>query len=360
MDETRFQHLFTHMLEEEIHDVELWKAIESRLSVPSTKTVKTGFRLGKAALITLLLTVTAVATYAFYQGVVVPSDPGVTSVQQADLLTYFDETQTVEGEFSDHNLTVTLDYAYADANRITVGYTVRGESPDGRRMMAFSNPTLMTAEGQAIDRLLLLADQETELQPTEEDEPGRFSSTLTTNFIAQDFDLADGETLNLRLMVEVALSYLDSGEFPAPGMMMAGVVQFAFDVPFITGTVIEIGQTAEAAQRTVELQRAVVTPSMTRLDLCYELPPVTGVPGWSPFMVLSINDEEMFVGQAETYGLEDRYDLNSPCKAVIIPLALEADAGEWQVEITEFRELGGAGLEPMAGPWMFAFTAPER
>lgn len=357
MDETQFRRLLTNTLDEEIQNVNLWNQIENKLSAPSTKTVRTGFRLGKAAFIALLLTVTAVAAYAFYQDVVAPGDPGVVSVAQADLLTYFDQTEIIEGEFSDHNLTVILDYAYADANRVTVGYTVRGESPDGQRMMAFSNPALMTADGQPLDRLLLVANQQTQEEGAQ-DETGRFSSALTTNFITPDFDLADGEMLNLNLAVDVGLSYLDSGEFPAPGMMMAGRVEFNFGVPFINGAVIEIGQTVETAQQTVEMQRAVVTPSMTRLDMCFDLPPVTLVPGWSPFIVLSINDEPVFVGQTETYGLEDRYDLNSRCKGVIIPLTLEA-AGEWRVEITEFRELGGEGLAPITGPWVFTFAASE-
>ncbi|MBZ0306874.1 MAG: DUF4179 domain-containing protein, partial [Anaerolineae bacterium] len=278
--------------------------------------------------------------------------------EQANLLTYFDETHSIEGEFVENKLTVTLDYAYVDANRITIGYTVRGESPTGERMMAYSNPTLMTADGQPIDRLLLQANQE-EQTPPEEGSTGAFGMKLTTNFIASDFDLADGEMLNLRLIVEVALSYLDSGEFPAPGMMMAGITEFNFSVPFISGTVMEVTQSAEVSQKMVELQRVVLTPSMTRLDMCYQLPAVTQLPGWSPFMILSVDEQPVFTGQTETYGIGDRYDLNSPCRSVIVPLPLATHIGEWQVEIVEFRDLGSF-TATVAGPWVFTFSFPEN
>lgn len=349
MDERQFQAVFKQTLEAEIPNVELWKQIESHLPAPSNPTVKTGLRLGKVALIAALL-VMAVAAYAFYQRVVVPGDPGIES--QADLLTYIDETTTLPGE---NELSVTLDYAYADANRVTVSYTVRGVSPDGRRMMAYSNPTLML-DGQPLDRLMRLAQQEAQAEPTET-EPRTFSHTLTTNYIAPAN--AASETLDLQLMVEVALSDLDSGEFPAPAMMMAGMARFEFSVPFFAGTVIEIDQTADAAQPSVELQRASITPSMTRLDLCYTLPPVTEPPGWSPFLVLTIDGETMFAGQVETYGLDDHYDLNSPCRAAIIPLPLRERAGEWQVEIQAFNDLGSFS-EPVTGGWTFTFTVPEN
>lgn len=358
MDENQFKQVLTQTLEEEIQDVELWKKMEGKLPAPSTKIVRHTWNAGKIAVVAASLML-ATVVYAVYQGIVVPGDPGITSVEQADLLTFIGETQAIDGQFSDNDLSVTLDYAYADANRITIGYTVQGVSPDGQRMMAYSNPRLRTADGEPIDRLLLLADQETQGQPTDAGER-EFSNTLTTNYVTPDTSLADGEALNLTLTVDVALSDLDAGEFPAPGMLMAGSVEFTFDVPFLTGTVVEIGETADVSDLSVSLQRAVFTPSMTVIEMCYDLPPVTRIPGWSPFVILSLDEEQVFVGQVETYGLDDHYNLNDPCQGVIVPLALEPQAGNWQIEITEFRELGGEGLEPISGPWEFSFPIADR
>ncbi|MFN8527166.1 MAG: DUF4179 domain-containing protein [Anaerolineae bacterium] len=350
MDERQFQQLFKQTLEQEITNVELWKQIEGKLPTPSARTMHRGLNLGKAVLIALMLTVTALTAYAFYQEIALPGDPGITSVDQADLITRIDETQSLGG---DNQVSVTLEYAYADANRITIGYTVSGVSPDGRRMMAYSNPMLTTGSGEPVDRLLALATQEDQQQDAQGEAQG-FSSSLTTNFITPDLGLSEGDLVDLNLAVDVALSYLDNGEFPAPSMVMAGQANFTFSVPFISGTVIEIDQTADAAQPSVTLQQVSLTPSMTRLDMCYELPPVDAVPGWSPFVIVSIDDEMLFSGQTETYGLEDRYDLNSPCKGVIIPISLQGHTGAWRVEITEFHDLG-AFSEPIIGPWAFDF-----
>src|SRR5689334_14622732 len=105
MDERQFQQALKQTLNEEIQNVELWQQIEGKLP---NQPVRTGLRLGKAAFIVLLLTMTAVVAYALYQGVVVPGDPGISSMQAADRLTYYGATQSLGG---DHNLTVTLDYA---------------------------------------------------------------------------------------------------------------------------------------------------------------------------------------------------------------------------------------------------------
>lgn len=354
MDEQQFSQLFKHTLDEEIDTVDLWNKVEAKLPASTYPVVRTGFRLSRVALVVVLLAMSAVAVYALYQGTIVPSDPGITDIAQADLLTEIDEIQTIPG---DHDLTVTLDYAYADANRITVGYTVRGAAPEGRRMMAYSNPTLLTADGSAFDRLLLLADAQAQ-QPATDEAAGGFSSTLTANFITGEVAAGDEAALDLRLMVEVALSYLDSGEFPAPGMLMAGATQFEFSVPLIDGVMIDVGQSSTAAERAVELQRISLTPSMTRLDLCYDLPPVTDFPGWAPFVTLSIDGEPVFSGLTESYGSDEPNDLNSPCRSLIIPLALQQHSGEWAIEIVAFHDMNDPTIV-ISGPWRFAVTMPQ-
>ncbi len=358
MDERQFQNLFKQTLEEEIANVELWKQIEAKLPTPSSRTVKTGFRLGKSTAIVLMLTMTVIAAYAFYQEIFVPGDPGIAQMQEVELLTALGITQPIEEASGDHNLSVTLDYAYADANRITVSYTVRGESPDGRRMMAYSNPIVFINGEQALNRLPLVANQESQ-ENASEGETDVFSNTITANFIADGIDLNDGDMLGLRLQAEVALSYLDEGEFPAPGMMLAGVTNFTFDVPFIGGNVIEVGQSVNMAEQTVDLERVVITPSMTRLDMCFTLPPVAEVPGWSPFISVTVGDEVVFTGQTATYGLDDVYNLNDPCQAILIPHPLHELVGDWSVEVIEFRDLGTFG-SPVVGPWNFTFTVPEN
>lgn len=354
MNEQQFKNLLKQTLDEEIQDVNLWTQLSHKLPAP----LMTGnrLRLSKAPLLALLIIMTAAIAYALYQGGVLAGDPGIAGLDKSDVLTYIDQTNALEGEYSiAHNLTVTLDYAYADANRVTVGYTVRGISPEGQRMMAYHNPTLMTADGVVLERLYLGANEQEQEAPTE-DSAGGFISRSVSNFIAEDLTIT-GEALDFSLMVDVALSNLDSGEFPAPGMTMAGVTQFTFTVPAITAGVVEINETVTANDIDVELKRVVTTPSMTRLDMCYDLPDLDASPAWSPNLVITIEDEVVFSGNTETYGSDVAYDYNEVCRGVVIPTPL-LTTGDWQVEVVDFQDVSVAANNPISGAWTFTFNVP--
>ncbi len=353
MDEQHFQDLLKQTLTEEIPTVKLWNQIKQQLPATPRQAIRHGFRLSKAPLLALLVIMTAAVAYALYQGGVLAGDPGISSLDASELLTRYDETLPIEGE---NNLSVTLDYAYADANRVTVGYTVRGESSDGQRMMAYSNPTLITGDGIVLERLLLGANEAEQEQATEESGAG-FVNRSTVNFIAED--LTVGESLDLMLGVDVALSYLDTGEFPAPGMMMAGNVQFTFTVPFTPDvSVTLVNETVSVFDVDVELKQIVSTPSMTRLDMCYDLPDVTQPPAWSPSVSIRIADAYVFNGRTETYGSDVSYDLNADCRGVVIPQVLFGQTGEWTIEISDFQDLSFEHPDTVTGPWTFTIVVP--
>jgi hypothetical protein len=354
MDEKQFKNLLKQTLDEEIQDVNLWTNLSNQF--PAPQTVRAGFRLSRAPLLALLAIMTAAVVYALYQGSVLAGDPGIVELDNANLLTMIDQTNTLEGDYSiTHNLTVTLDYAYADANRVTVGYTVRGTSPDGQRMMAYHNATLMTTDGTVLERLFLGANQQNQTAPTE-DSAGGFTSRSVSNFIAEDLHIT-GDPLEFSLIIDVALSQADTGEFPAPGMTMAGVTQFKFIVPAITGKVVEIGQPTTVNDISVELKRVVTTPSMTRLDMCYDLPILEIPPAWSPYIIITIEDEVVFNGKTETYGSEVSYDLNEDCRGVVVPVPL-LTTGDWQIEVVEFQDVSPEGNDPITGAWTFKFEVP--
>lgn len=359
MDERQFKTLLKQSLDEEIPTVNLWEPIAGKLPMRANRAARYGLRLSRLPLTAVMVLMLAAVAYAFYQGGLLPSDPGVDSIAEADLLTTYDETKPVMGAPEEYGLTVTLDYAYADANRVTVGYTVNGTSPDDRRLVAHSNPNLM-AGGQPLERLMLLASDQIRGEPTEEG-GSSFTSQLTANFITAGLDADEGDTLSLQLMVEVALSELGTGEFPAPGMFMAGMTEFTFDVPYLGGTTIELGREGESVGTNIELQRVVVSPSMTRLEMCYDLPDLQAPPAWSPFITITVDGEQVFTGHTETYGLETAYDVNEDCRGVVIPAALEAVPGAaWEVAVTGFTDFSAAGSEAIPGEWAFGFTIPEQ
>lgn len=353
MDERQFKTELKHALNEEIPTVNLWTQIAQKIPASSQPALRYGFRLSKAPLLALLVIMTAAVAYALYQGGVLAGDPGISMLEESDLLTRYDQTLTIEGE---NNLSVTLDYAYADANRVTVGYTVSGESPDGQRMMAYSNPTLIAGDGVVLERLLLGANEAEQEKATEESGTG-FVNRSTVNFIAED--LTAGESLDLMLGVDVALSYLDTGEFPAPGMMMAGNVQFTFTLPFTADvSVTPVNETVSVGGVDVELKQIVSTPSMTRLDVCYDLPDVTQLPAWSPSVSIRIADAYVFNGRTETYGSDVSYDLNADCRGLVIPQVLFGQSGEWTIEISDFQDLSFEYPDAVTGPWTFTIAVP--
>lgn len=359
MDERQFKTLLKQSLDEEIPTVNLWEPIADKLPMRANRAARYGLRLSRLPLATLMVLMLAAAAYAFYQGGLLPSDPGVGSMADADLLTTYDETKPVMGAPEEYGLTVTLDYAYADANRVTVGYTVNGTSPDDRRFVAHSNPNLMVA-GQPLERLMLLASDQTRGEPTDEG-GSSFTGQLTANFITAGLEAVEGDTLSLQLMVEVALSELGTGEFPASGMFMAGMADFTFDVPYLGGKAIEVGLEAESVGTNVELQRVVVSPSMTRLEMCYDLPDLQAPPAWSPFITITIDGTPVFTGHTETYGLETAYEVNEDCRGVVIPAALEAVPGAaWEVAVTGFTDFSAAGSDAVPGEWAFGFAIPEE
>lgn len=358
MDEQQFRKQLNLILNEEIPTVNLWERISEKMPASKMQAVRPGLRLSRVPTLMAVMVLTAAVAYAVFVRLVLPSDPGVTAVQEADLLTAFDQTVPVVGAPEGYDLTVTLDYAYADVNRVLVGYTVRGVSPTGMPVTSYSNPTVLTPDGVALDRLMLSAHVQS---PEDFETSGiTFFSRHTTNFVYDGLlDVAKDTFWPLKLVVEVALTEAGTGEFPQPMMMLAGVAEFEFEVRHRGGEAVAIGQTVQAEGVDVELERAVISPSMVRLDMCYDLPDLQAPPAWSPLVAIEVGDETVFRGQVETYGLDVAYDLNEVCRGVIIPDGLNEYAGQtWSLTIEAFADYSGAQTPSIEGPWEYTFDVP--
>jgi hypothetical protein len=261
-------------------------------------------------------------------------DPGLDHVGQAGLGQDLALSQTVDG------VTVTLEWAYADANRIAIGLTVHGSYILGydlahialrdRHGRPFPLSMGMGAKGQS-DVLQL-----------------ELSSGEGAHVLSFDASALRGapSTLDLGLVVEVARS-------PMPlSQHVIGPFIFDFSLPLNPGKVVDVQQRVTAASVDVELRQVVVTPSETRVLLCLGAPGGIGT-NWGAVSTLRTE-----TGQAD--GVWVRSAAEGCALHGFLP-PLYDQPGEWTLTVTELvmhdRTQPGEPAR-MAGPWVFHFHVP--
>lgn len=152
-----------------------------------------------------------------------------------DMLTEIGLSQTINGT------TVDLEWAYADANRIVLSYSISGEAGE------------------------LQQDQATDVVLTDND--GHIYQYIGAFYA--DFDVPEILTGNAHFdasMIEGNPQSLD--------LHLRVLDDFIFDftVPFLPGIHIQKQPDVEVDGVNVSLEWAIVSPSMTRISLCYEAP----------------------------------------------------------------------------------------
>ena len=368
MKEQRVVQILQGIAEDEVPaTLDLWPAVRAQVQ-PQRRPSRWGrlmptTRLGWVSLALGLFLAFGAVAYAvapILSGVF-QMEAGLQHIEQANLVQAFDLSHTLD------EVTVTLEQAYADANRIVVGFTIKG--PTGQRYEA-RHLTLTDAAGTIFPGTVGygMSGQSDILEASLPSGEGAY-------VLAFDAAAVRGapDDLDLRLVMEVEELVLPP-DAPGPSPTSAGspaeppepmVVElepmpvgaivgpftFDFSVPFIPGRTIEVQHTVEAAGVTVRLERIVVTPSETRAFLCFE-PPDGGSKRWTPIATLDAADESG--GAASEIGGEGCYscDFFAP---------LYDQRGEWTLTVTE---LVGFDLAPpwgqtrLSGPWTFHFRVP--
>jgi hypothetical protein len=381
--------------EQEVPDnVDLWPAIRVRVQ-PRRRSSRwaqlmPATRLGWAFMALVLCLAFGAVAYAVVPVVsrLFQQEAGLRHVEQANLVQELNLSQTVDG------VTVTLEQAYADANRIVVGFTIK--DPNGQRYDAW-DMTLTDAAGTVFSGTIGygVTGQSDMLQVSLP--PGEGADVIC--FDAAPVEGAPAE-LDLRLVMELEKFVLppaaleppptpDSPPAEPPMVVIleplptpeeeaiVGPFTFDFSVPFIPGRVAEVNQTVEAAGVAVCLERVVVTPSETRAILCFE-PPDGDPKEWIPIAMLEPPGEEgeSYSGYGGSYGpasYQYQYGFLAP---------LYDRQGEWILTVTELvgtdierlesqilRQTDSAVVEMdaaeaaefqtrLAGPWVFRFHVP--
>jgi hypothetical protein len=292
--------------------------------------------------------------------------PGWRHIEEAHLAQELHLSQTLDG------VTVTLERAYADANEIVVGYTVKGLTD---QRLHVSRINLTDEQGTVFSEMAgagvtgasdILGVQ---LPPGE--------GAYVTSF---DASPVEGTPASLRLRLTMHLAKLvpvdqapptpttpltepsSSTVIVVPAMtlreeIVGGPFTFDFSVPFIPGRTVEVQQTVEAAGVAVRLKRVVITPSETRATVCFE-PSDGGTREWTLIAALDAGDgQELFAGMVSRLS----GDGEANCHRVTYPAALTRRSGLWTLTVTEL--IGCDPTRPgedvrLAGPWVFRFTVP--
>lgn len=169
-------------------------------------------------------------------------EPGTQHILQTNQYTDYHQSKTVNG------FTITIEKVYADANRVIVGYTIH--VPANRNQddeFALGLSTLTTSQG--VNLPLMKGVGSVAVQ-------GISGDTFS-------FDASNIQSNPKELQLHLSIPF---GTQPqASAFKINGALTFNFVVPFHTGKVINVNQSAVADGKTVTLERVVITASETRL-----------------------------------------------------------------------------------------------
>ncbi len=342
-------------------NLDLWPTIQTQLISSATRLRRFRYRpitrLARIALTIVALLMVSGVAYAISPILrqLFQTDPGLQHVEETDLVQPFHLSQT------NADLTITVEQAYADSNRITIGYTL--EAPEGRHYKPRK------------EKLTWLPD--TDLPPTigHGDGTGGYNLSFNTRAI-------EGNPRHLDLRLEMyAEEFIYPPEFKKlldqygsveeiPEDQLVGLPAltrgnevgpfiFNFSIPFLSYQTLSIEQTVEAAGARVQLVEIEIAPSQTQAILCVT-PPAEGAGyvDWIPIITLTTGSgREVSGGGSQVISEKDQ----EICHQLFFPHPLADQPGEWTLTVTELvgfsHEDPDRQMRP-AGPWVFKFTVP--
>jgi hypothetical protein len=296
-------------------DTNLWPQIAARLERKDTVFINPKWNLlVKVLLIVLgMFAVTAVA-YIFFRKM---ANPGLQAVQDAGMVTNLGLTAqpspmttpistpkfwgtpavTVIAAQTIRDVSVSLDWAYADENRIAFGFTVTGlKPPPGVKAGDMIGlPNLMDVQGTAFTLSALQSNDSTNL-------PNSFS--MTADYYT-DPSIAGMTNLNLVLDIpiggtnapytatDVTTSDEQTGQVTLVWVAPLGTFHFEFSLPVYKAVVIETNQTVTVNNIAIRLEQVRISASQTIIHLCFQTPDPNQ--SWTPeIWIQTSNSEKVF------------------------------------------------------------------
>ena len=269
-------------------------------------------------------------------------DPGMQQVQASQLIKSIDKTLTNRG------VTVNLNGAYADANRVIVGYTIQ-------------YPSGYFWDGMQYEDDLVLTTEDGTLLPwkgygmSSEIEGGMVS--LVPSF---DASAVKGSPTEIHLQLKIKVRAVkqdgaDKGVVITPEQFV-----FNFTTTLTPAHVVELNQTVVVNGVPVTLEKVVVTPSETSLYVRFQETDGLPASSWSAGGALNLAvDNWQLVNETNyTYGFWP----TGNGEAYTLPFALNGKHGEWTLTIAKIISNLDSNdptiTKEITGPWIFKFTVP--
>ena len=373
MKENNLKQILSDIGKQEIpSNIDLWSKLEGKMTV-QTKSRKVRLsigpksRLGWVFLLTFVLFLFGGTLYATSSVLrnLIHLDPGLESVDLSELGQTVNLSQTVD------STTVTLEWAYADANRITLAFSI--EDSEGQRFDPHQS-NLIDASGTVYPGrggfgLVGTSDSlKVELPPGESLHVISFDGSSVTN---------NSTSLDLQFEVELEEFYLSStvkpsatltenedgttttiveaGSASSTTLNIIGPFVFNFEVPFNPGRIVEPKQVVTVNDVGVRLDKVVATPSETAVTLCFNNTN-PAYDDWTALPTLIIN------WQRYEAGLISQGRASNPnCQIAYFNAVLFNENGNWQLQVKELigskSDTPGPSLQ-ISGPWNFRFEMP--
>ena len=303
MDEKHIRAALDQIAKQEIpDDMNLWESLKQE--IPTHRAARFTRSISLVAVLLLML-IAAVAVYAVVRDQI--ADPGISGAMEANLVTELGLSQTIG------DVTVTLDWAYTDANRIAIGYSVavppeyQGSVVEGGFVLTDADQSFYLDGGGSGGGLIT-------------PEGSEYVTTFGVAFVENP-----PEMLHLHLQLTLSAEPMQqstedanggsggggggfgfgagggggSDETPEPGISIdfgidpayvLGVFNFDFDLPTIPAIQVPVDQTNAANGLSFSVGEMIVTPSATQLELCFDLPTPED---WTPWAVLTTGGAEV-------------------------------------------------------------------
>lgn len=295
---------------------------------------------------------------------VIGYDAGLKAIFEQGLGHEIGISQTIE------DFTVTLEWAYADGNRLTLAYMIAGRPGEQyTNLDGYVYNLTLRDSGESIPFIQgmgALIDQNGEivgLPPT----PTNVISTADRSLNIRTYDLSsvaigDRSTLNLHLEMDAqGVTLQKRTEMPIEQFsdMYEGPDEhftFDFSVSLVGDQrVLSEPQMATDQDITITLDRVTISPSQTRVIICFT--PPDPARQWTGIPHLTTDAGDVPGGG----GVKPFMDGERTCDDYTYFAGMYDYHGDWQLEISElvgFGSGGGNDQQRIAGSWQFRFVVP--
>lgn len=299
----------------------------------------------------LVLTAGAYAGARLILNQLAQSEPATHNLVTHGQFTALNQSTTIDG------FTMTLEEAYADANRAILGIVVTKPNlaPLGTGgVWSFEQMRLQTANGVLLPAGFFMLNDDTV----------KLGGSPSATFMSFDAENIQGapSTLHLQAKITYRCFQTDSSSCSEKALSVANDLNwsFQFDVPFHPGRVASLQQSVTRAGATMTLERVVVTPSETRAY-------ITGLSygytdGRSFFSRLALAGKTYTANNAVPVGgWTDQGFSQGTEWSVSFYEPLFAQHGAWTLSVQVWERGTGGACKcegTPAGTWTFQFVVP--